>query len=560
MRKACLIILSLVICHFTLAEKTDNPAVAATISEPGNASPSVIVVSTFPTELTVEGLLSLYNGNYPLQMGAFTRKVNAEKLSGKLEEMLRIPVKIISEDGLFKVRINDFSENQSFYYYIPVVFPGEVENAKIVKELAPNSPTLPELKPEPAISALPAGDSSAVTGTDNDVNKIVTGTDDTVTVVNMEKNGGVFRLFFFEGSSPWLKRFNYYGKSVALVNALIITIILSVTTMIILLVIILLNRNRMEKEAKLRQYLLEQYQGLIVDYLFGDATAKEFKPIASDIYRRQVLIDQMIDVSINLKGDAGDKLKKLYLDMDLDKDSLNRAFSRRWHVKVKGFRELAFMNIRDANDEIYNALNSRNEILRMEAQIALVRLSERDPFDFLTKLKRPFSVWEQISLHELIVHHDIPVPEFKRWLTSENATVVMFALRMIREFRQLDAEPDVQRVLLHRDNRVSQLAVQVAGDLNMKSTLDTMKRMYKYQDYNLCLEIVRSMGKMPELAMMGFLKLVLDKEDDVQLQIEATKAIENMGEEGVKALVKLMKSEYKNYNIIVRHVLDRRIY
>jgi hypothetical protein len=68
------------------------------------------------------------------------------------------------------------------------------------------------------------------------------------------------------------------------------------------------------------------------------------------------------------------------------------------------------------------------------------------------------------------------------------------------------------------------------------------------------------MGKMPDLAMMGFLKLVLDKEDDVQLQIEATKAIENMGEEGVAALVKVMKSEYKNYNIIVRHVLDRRIY
>ena len=67
------------------------------------------------------------------------------------------------------------------------------------------------------------------------------------------------------------------------------------------------------------------------------------------------------------------------------------------------------------------------------------------------------------------------------------------------------------------------------------------------------------MGKMPDLSMMGFLKLVLDKEDDVQLQIEATKSIEKKGEEGVKALVKIMKSEYKNYNIIVRHVLDRRI-
>ena len=104
------------------------------------------------------------------------------------------------------------------------------------------------------------------------------------------------------------------------------------------------------------------------------------------------------------------------------------------------------------------------------------------------------------------------------------------------------------------------LAVQVAGDLEMRSTLEVMKRMYKSQDYNTCLEIVRSMAKMPDPSLMGFLKLVLDKEDDVQLQIEATKAIENNGEEGVKTLVKLMKSEYKNYNIIVRHVLDRRIY
>jgi hypothetical protein len=103
------------------------------------------------------------------------------------------------------------------------------------------------------------------------------------------------------------------------------------------------------------------------------------------------------------------------------------------------------------------------------------------------------------------------------------------------------------------------MAVQVAGDMKLSSTLEIMKRMYKTQDYNTSLEIVKSMGKMPDTSMLGFLKLVLDKEDDVQLQIEATKSIERMGEQGVKALVKIMKSEYKNYNIIVRHVLDKRI-
>jgi HEAT repeat protein len=196
----------------------------------------------------------------------------------------------------------------------------------------------------------------------------------------------------------------------------------------------------------------------------------------------------------------------------------------------------------------------------MEAQIALVRLSDDNPFEFLSHLRTSFSLWEQITLHDLILQHNITPPSFQKWLTSPNPSVVMFSLRMIREFKQIESEDKVRETLLHNDPSVRQLAVQVAGDLQMRSTYDTMKHMYKNQEYNICLEIIRAIGKMPDILMMGFLKLVLDKEDDVQLQIEATKAIENIGEEGVKELVKIMKSEYKNYNIIVRHVLDRRIF
>ncbi|MEZ4997821.1 MAG: hypothetical protein R2758_10270 [Bacteroidales bacterium] len=116
--------------------------------------------------------------------------------------------------------------------------------------------------------------------------------------------------------------------------------------MLILLLVILLNRRRMEKEAKLRQYLLEQYQALIIDYLFGSSGPEPFRKIASDDYRRQVLIDQMIDVSVNLKGDSREKLMKLYMDLELDGDSMARHAaaagikrsrgSVSWHSWVSG--------------------------------------------------------------------------------------------------------------------------------------------------------------------------------------------------------------------------------
>jgi len=367
-------------------------------------------------------------------------------------------------------------------------------------------------------------------------------------------------ILFIKGNSSWISRINYSKKSLALVNFLIAAIIIFIVTMIILLIIILLNRKRMEKEEQLHQYLLEKYQSHIINYLFGSASAEEFRLIASDTYRRQVLIDQMIDVSINLKGEESKKLTSLYKLLSLDKDSITKAYSRRWHIKIKGIRELAFMNIKDANAVIYKALNSSNEILRMEAQIALVRLSDDNPFEFLSHLTSHFSLWEQITLHELIVHHNIPHPSFQKWLTSPNPTVVTFALRMIREFKQKESEDNILETLFHQDPSVRYLAVQVAGDLDMRSTLETMKHMYKYQEYKICLEIIKSMGKMPDVSMIGFLILVLDKENDVQLQIEATKAIRNNGEEGHKALVKVMESEYKNYSIIIKHVLDKRIF
>ncbi len=528
---------------------------------------SVMVLSSFPSELTVDGLVSLSRGNFAIQMGAFNRLANAESLKKKLEIMLGLPVDVVEEGKMFKVFINSSLRGSAPCLYIPVSFP-EAERVRteppvaVVMQETPVSsgPAVTSLETPPSVpvtDSITTGQSAA--GTPETTAAAVPDTT-ALTAEDKAVRRNFSNLFFLRGDSPWLARYNYFGKSVALVNALIFTIIGSFITMIILLVVILLNRNRMEKEARLRQYLLEQYQSLIIDYLFGNTGSDAFRKIASDDYRRQVLIDQMIDVSVNLKGESEAKLMKLYRELDLDVDSLARARSSKWHKKIKGFRELAFMGIREGNDEMYAVLNSRNEILRMEAQIALVRLSDENHFDFLSQMKRPFSLWEQITLHDLIIQHEIPVPDFQKWLSSSNPTVVMFALRMIREFKQTEAEPEIRKVLLHRDQRVSQLAVEVAGDLDLRSTLETMKRMYKFQEYNNCLEIVKSMGKMPEQSMLGFLKLVLDKEDDVQLQIEAVKAIENMGEVGVQALVKVMKSEYKNYNIIVRHVLDRRIY
>ncbi len=357
-----------------------------------------------------------------------------------------------------------------------------------------------------------------------------------------------------------------FDKSPLFITILYVVILYSIVTLITLLIIILLNRGKMQREQKLKEYLKEEYQQKLMDYLFEedklDQAFMDLERIASNKFNRQILIDQMIDLSINLKGEIKEVIKKLYLLLGLMKDSLEKAYSRKWHENVKGFRELAFMGIREANERIIESLNSNNEILRMEAQIAMVSLSDDNPYHFLHLMEKPLAIWEQITLHELLIQHNLKVPAFKQWFESENISVLIFAMEMVSWFKQKGAGSAIIRLFEHENDEVRRTAYKVCGEIRLKSSLPVMKKIYEGESDKNKLEILNAFARVPEERHLSFLKSVLDMEEDVQLQILATKAMENTDEPGISMLIKLMKSksEYKNYQIIIRHVLDGRIY
>ncbi len=354
-----------------------------------------------------------------------------------------------------------------------------------------------------------------------------------------------------------------FEKSSALIQILVLVTIYSIISMIILLVVILFHRNKMEKEAGTRQELKEKYQTLLMDYLFDEEEITEvpakIDKIAANRFKRHILLEEMKSLIVNLSGDAAEKMRDLYHKMNLSDDSKIKAFSRKWHVKIMGFRELAFMNIKDSNEEIIRCLHSNNSLLRVEAQLALVRLNDNDRFSFLDHLQRPFTKWEQINVHEMIVAHDLEVPDFERWLVSDNRTVVLFSLRMIRVFKQKQAWKKIVSLLYSENQEIRKTSIFVLGELRIKKSVPFLKHHYKYEVYENQLEIVKSLGKISDESTLNFLVIVIDKEEDVQLQIEAAKALRDMGENGEKALEKLMTSDYKNYMIIIKHVLDKRI-
>jgi len=369
-----------------------------------------------------------------------------------------------------------------------------------------------------------------------------------------------------------MKQIHLAGTTFLFMNLLIYSIVLCFSIMAIILVFVLFNRRKIERRQKISDKFLIVYQKKLIDYLIDvnkeipgarEKYIKEFKELSSGGYHKQLLMAQICDLNLTLTGLNNERLKGLYYELGFHKKTYRKVHSPLWYKKIQGFKELYAMNMTEKNDVLMEYINSKNELVGIEAQIALVDLSKENPdvnpFEFLGTLKTDFSLWEQITLHQIMVQRDIRVPDFGQWLNSQNDTVVTFCLRMIREYQQVSNASKIEELLDHKNEKVRKLAIEVLGDIKATESAFPLKKKYKEEVYENSLEIIKSLRKISNPKSIGFLQKVVDSEQDTNLQIEAVKAIAEMGDEGKIYLEKMMKSDYKDYNIIIKHVLDKRI-
>lgn len=280
---------------------------------------------------------------------------------------------------------------------------------------------------------------------------------------------------------------------------LTVIILIIIVMMIIVLIITLIYRTRRKRITKRDQAASQQYQDAVTEYLFDEkaeqpATLRQ----ADSPQKKQVLIDEIMQLYANLSGEIANRLRELYIDLGLDNESVQKTKSPQWHIRAKGFRELAQMNIKTVNDEIERCLNSPNDVLRMEAQLALVRLNYDDPFSFLDKLEKPFTSWEQLHVFEMMKRYQIETPDFTRWINSSNLTVVLFSIRMIRAFKQVGAYERLLPFLTHADNELREEVILTLGDLQNPDVLPVLKERYINESEQNKVLILKSMAKLPD--------------------------------------------------------------
>lgn len=343
-------------------------------------------------------------------------------------------------------------------------------------------------------------------------------------------------------------------------NRLIIyMIIIFAIALMVLLPSIIFSKLYIAYRKERYERLFRKYSGYAVRFLIDELTDDELKELKSlkSKFHRKVFTAVLIAIDTAENKVVSRKIRKLYLDLKLNEDSVNKL-RKRWHQKIKGIRELSHMRVKSENKRIMDYLQKPNEILRIESQMGLIKLLPFVPFAFLDSQEKPFTVWEQINVFDLIRKKRIEIPEFHLWLNHWNDSVVMFCLDMIRILKQNEAVPEVLKLVSHDNDLVKGKVIKTLVDLENKEAVGKLKELFLLEELPNQINIIRSIGHLKLESELSFL-LENINDEEFKIRLECCKSIALIGEVGVNKLKSLALSGDEELKRIVKHVLDPRI-
>ena len=304
----------------------------------------------------------------------------------------------------------------------------------------------------------------------------------------------------------------------------------------------------------------DRYRDFITDWLYEehirDVPEYLIKELKNPI-QREVFTSELLSLHNNLIGESADRLTELYKLAGFEKYSIKKIKRPFWHLKAKGFRELAQMKVKE-NAMIYKYLNSGNLTLSIEAQLAWIQLNPDDPLSFYDDPNVKLTEWGQLNLL-IALRKSGRTPDFSRWLTSTSKSVSLFALKMEGIYKEFENVELVVQRLDDRDKEIRREAICTLGKMALHAPGYKLQRLFPNEELENKTEIIRALTMMSESSNTPFFESVLLGEDDINLRILSAKGMVSEGDYGRERLDSIFSGADPKLKKIINHAKDNRI-
>lgn len=327
-------------------------------------------------------------------------------------------------------------------------------------------------------------------------------------------------------------------------------------------VILILNYTikKKNKKAKYSKMYERMYEEVLLSYIFGEIQWDKVLIGLQKINKRQnrkILTSVLLNFHENLKGEVEKYIPEIFYNLGLYKDSLKLANSFNTFKKAQGIRELTYLYPERAKKIVEKYVNYSDDMVRAEAQMAYIRLNQKNPFEFLSNLTKPLTRWTQLSAFYMIRLYQLPVPSFFRYLYSNHPTIQNFSLQMITYFQQLENIPEILDMMNSKVERTRLLSYKAINDLRLYEGRVAIRKKFRKEIYKNKLEIIKALKNIGTEEDFQFLEIVI-KSESVSLKLEACRSMYFMNQEGRERLVKLSKEPNSDIEQFIQHITDYR--
>ncbi len=304
----------------------------------------------------------------------------------------------------------------------------------------------------------------------------------------------------------------------------------------------IIKSHLLEKKKKIKSKFQKKFNALVINETFSTKevpdSAFEFRMaeiknmLGSSNFARQVLIDQILELKKNLSGSAVHVLTATYFALELEKQSLRKLKCTAWRKKALGIRELSEMAYKPAIPAISKFIHSSNQMLREESVMALVRLNTDQSLKFLDNYSGVITPWMQINIHHYLQKSDLrKLPQFSRWFSSNNGSVVLFSINMAKHFRQSSAIAPLLLLCYHPEKKIAEEAIDALGELEaFEHRADVVKLTPVYwEDAGISIKLLQCLAKIGDPLQDTHILLEFLNHRIYDVRFEAVKALKKLG-------------------------------
>jgi hypothetical protein len=362
-----------------------------------------------------------------------------------------------------------------------------------------------------------------------------------------------------------------YKYPLTIVIALIV-IAISMITSIIVYLVIFFSRVRVAYINMRTDEARELISDKLNSYLYfmegvGQVTRGDVRHLTQELLKlkskvvKQVLLDQIIYLSRNLTHSTSNILHTLYRRLGLKTISVNKLTASAWEVKAQGISELKEMSPVVKLPDILRLTHSRNDDLRVEAQAAYIRLNTSNPFSFLDNTPEVLLEWHQIILFDEVTRSEtISIPSFSAWLNSGNTSIVLFCIKLIVHYTQLDAIPHLIALMEHKEEEeVQNRSINALGKLEAREAEEPMVALYPTLCTSCKIEVLKALGRIGGGDYIPFLSAQFTESDSYYTQKYAMCSLKVLTEHTKEEVLAEFSGISAQREGIIHHCFDNLI-